>query len=74
MSRKYVKINEHGKEILELKREGKTNREIRQRVHQKLGNSVQSAAAEADGRYQATPKRQTSERCSAKRYCRRASI
>ena len=31
MSRKYVKINEHGKEILELKREGKTNREIAQK-------------------------------------------
>ena len=30
MSRKYVKIDEHGKEILELKREGKTNREIAQ--------------------------------------------
>ena len=28
MSRKYVKIDEHGKEILELKRAGKTNREI----------------------------------------------
>ena len=31
MSRKYVKIDEHGKEILELKREGKTNREIAQK-------------------------------------------
>ena len=30
MSRKYVKIDEHGKGILELKREGKTNREIAQ--------------------------------------------
>ena len=30
MSRKYIKIEEHGKEILELKREGKTNREIAQ--------------------------------------------
>lgn len=30
MSRKYVKIDEHGKEILELKREGKTNRKIAQ--------------------------------------------
>ena len=30
MSRKYVKIDEHGKEILELKRAGKTNREIAQ--------------------------------------------
>ena len=30
MSRKYVKIDEHGKEILEWKREGKTNREIAQ--------------------------------------------
>ena len=28
MSRKYVKIDEYGKEILELKRAGKTNREI----------------------------------------------
>lgn len=28
MPRKYVKIDEHGKEILELKRAGKTNREI----------------------------------------------
>lgn len=32
MSRKYVKIDEHGKEILELKREGKTNREIAQKL------------------------------------------
>ena len=31
MSRKYVKINEHGKEIIELKREGKTSREIAQK-------------------------------------------
>lgn len=30
MPRKYVKIAEHGKEILELKRAGKTNREISQ--------------------------------------------
>ncbi len=30
MSRKYVKINEYKKPILELKREGKTNREIAQ--------------------------------------------
>lgn len=28
MPRKYVKIDKHGKEILELKRAGKTNREI----------------------------------------------
>ena len=28
MPRKYVKIDEHGKEILELKRADKTNREI----------------------------------------------
>lgn len=32
MSRKYVKIDEHGKEILELKQEGKTNREIAQKL------------------------------------------
>lgn len=32
MSRKYVKIDEHGKEILKLKREGKTNREIAQKL------------------------------------------
>lgn len=32
MSRKYVKIDEHGKEILELKLEGKTNREIAQKL------------------------------------------
>lgn len=32
MSRKYVKIDKHGKEILELKREGKTNREIAQKL------------------------------------------
>ena len=32
MSRKYVKIDEHGQEILELKREGKTNREIAQKL------------------------------------------
>lgn len=30
MSRKYVKIDEYKKQILELKREGKTNREIAQ--------------------------------------------
>lgn len=30
MSRKYVKINEYEKQILELKQEGKTNREIAQ--------------------------------------------
>ena len=30
MFRKYVKIDEHGKEILELKRAGKTNRGITQ--------------------------------------------
>ena len=32
MPRKYVKIDEYGKEILELKREGKTNREIAQKL------------------------------------------
>lgn len=32
MSRKYVKIDEHGKEILELKRAGKTNQEIAQKL------------------------------------------
>ena len=32
MSRKYVKIDVYGKEILELKREGKTNREIAQKL------------------------------------------
>ena len=32
MSRKYEKIDEHGKEILELNREGKTNREIAQKL------------------------------------------
>ena len=31
MSRKYVKIDEHRKEILELKREGKTSQEIAQK-------------------------------------------
>lgn len=30
MSRKYVKIDEYGKEILEMKAQGKTNREIAQ--------------------------------------------
>lgn len=30
MSRKYIKIDEYKKQILELKREGKTNREIAQ--------------------------------------------
>ena len=30
MSRKYVKIDEYGKEILEMKTQGKTNREIAQ--------------------------------------------
>ena len=32
MPRKYVKIDVYGKEILELKREGKTNREIAQKL------------------------------------------
>ena len=32
MLRKYVKIDVYGKEILELKREGKTNREIAQKL------------------------------------------
>lgn len=32
MSRKYVKIDEHGKEIIELKRKGKTSREITQKL------------------------------------------
>ena len=30
MSRKYVKIDEHGKQILEMKAQGKTSREIAQ--------------------------------------------
>lgn len=32
MPRKYVKLDVYGKEILELKREGKTNREIAQKL------------------------------------------
>ena len=32
MPRKYVKIDVYGKEILELKREGKTNQEIAQKL------------------------------------------
>ena len=32
MPRKHVKIDVYGKEILELKREGKTNREIAQKL------------------------------------------
>ena len=79
MSRKYVKIDEHGKEILELKREGKTNREIAQKfgVDRKcirnwvtrFNRQQRKLTVGIKPRPKGRPRR-----CSAKRYCRRASI
>ena len=66
MSRKYTKINQYEKQILSMKKEGKTQREIAERLglekNQIKVPSLPAQAVKNRSRSQDSPTRQTTQR------------
>ena len=73
MSRKYTKIDQYKNQILSMKKEGKTQREIAERLGVEK-EQIKEWAVKNRSRSQDSPTRQTAQRFRTERYCSRAGL